>query len=226
VDINPNPSLPSDPLSGDLVVDNTSASELFGVVLQLRFPQFLNTMNNGLISDGGFCPGTSCTAGELITWDLGILQPGGQTFVNLSPTVSGSTPEGTLIPFEAAVSEDGGSQISSKDAVLIGLIAEQIPPVAVYVEQTQNCGGHFPCEAFVQDGLDYPAPEAAVIKAALGNYSESVVFDEHKTAVLQCGWNSDFSSRQTNVPCAIGGVNGATAIDGSLTIQNGTIILE
>jgi hypothetical protein len=78
-----------------------------------------------LITTGGSsntvsCTGISCDTGELVVWNLGSLPPGGGVTVTMPPVVHISTPNGTLIQFEAELRVDGFQQSFVSKTVFIG----------------------------------------------------------------------------------------------------------
>ena len=134
VELNPDPVQPGESLQSALTVGNTSSSTLFGVTLQLRYPDHLNDIFNSVISNGGTCPGNSrCSSTEFLTWTLGNLAPGASITVTLPPSVNSGTPDGTLISFDAVVFEDGGRRASASRTALVSefdfVSPPKIPPI-------------------------------------------------------------------------------------------------
>ena len=120
LEFNPDPVQPSELLQGALTVGNISGAVLFGVTLQLRYPEHLNNLNNSLISDGGNCPSSGvCQQSEFLTWTLGNLAPDASITVTLPPTVSRGTPDGTLITFDVEVFEDGGNVAMASRSIVV-----------------------------------------------------------------------------------------------------------
>ena len=229
IDLAQNPVQPSEILEVDITVTNIGTSSLFNPVLQLRYPENLNTLFDASISDGGFCPGGSCTVNELITWNLPNLPSGTGVTVNILPVVSAGTPEGSLLSFKAAATHGGGSQTLGSATALAGQLGE-IPPARdtdVFVEPNGVCDGNSPCFSIVQDGIEEAVSPCGPIKVADGNYGEAIALAESKAILFQCGWTSDFTSRQMEHTCVFGPLGTPyTNIGGSLTIQSGTIIFD
>ena len=119
VEVNPNPVQPNEVVNIALTVGNSGASSTGSLVLQLKYPEFLNVLSNSLISDAGTCPGGSCSANEFLTWTLGTLAPGASITVTLPPIVWSGTPAGTLVSFEAEVFEDNNSVVSASRSVVV-----------------------------------------------------------------------------------------------------------
>jgi uncharacterized repeat protein (TIGR01451 family) len=225
----PNPVMPGETIQVDITVTNIGSS-IFNPTLQVRYPDHLNTLFDASISDGGFCPGGSCSVNELVTWNLPNLPTGASITVNIPPVVSPGTPEGAMVGFKAAVNHGGGSQTLGSVTALVGQFGE-LPPSGdpdIFVEPNNSCGGNSPCFSFIQNGILAAISPCGPVKVAIGTYTENPVLDESKTILFQCGWASDFTSRQTDRSCIIGpgsgGVN--TKIDGPLTISGGTVIMN
>lgn len=106
VDATPEPVLRDTVIDTQLVVGNPAPSFLFGAVLQLRYPSSLFSLSESLVSDGGFCPNVTCDAGELVTWNLGDMNPGATIDVDLPPTVRDDVPEGSLVRYWAHLFAD------------------------------------------------------------------------------------------------------------------------
>jgi hypothetical protein len=118
----PNPAQPGQTLQTDLTVTNQSGSTLFGVVLLARFPDGVNNLGQASLTGGGTCSGTICSAGDLVTWDLGTLTAGAAVTVSMPPVVSNGLVDGQLLVIDASVTSDGGNgnQTLATDTVLIG----------------------------------------------------------------------------------------------------------
>jgi uncharacterized repeat protein (TIGR01451 family) len=135
IELNPDPVQPNETLQTSLTVGNTSGSTLFGVTLKLRYNEWLNGLSNSFISDGGTCPGSNqCNDNEFLTWTLGNLAPGASVTVTLPPVVWGGTPEGTLVSFDAEVSEDGGTVAMASRSVVV----QKIPVFDIAVDESLN----------------------------------------------------------------------------------------
>ncbi len=131
VEFNPDPVQPNETLQGALTVGNISGAALFGVTLQLRYPE-LNDLPHEFISDGGECNGSSnrsdCDPREFLIWILGNLAPSASTTVTLPPIVNSRTPNGTLITFDAIVKEDNGRRARNSTTTLVSEFDFVSPP--------------------------------------------------------------------------------------------------
>ncbi len=135
LEFNPYPVQPSEPLQSALTVGNTSGSALFGVTLQLRYPEHLRSLDNSLISDGGGCPNGSCGTNEFLTWTLGSLAPGASTTVTLPPITDRFTvADGTLITFDVEVFEDGDNIAMASRSVVV----QSAPVLEIAVDEDLN----------------------------------------------------------------------------------------
>lgn len=115
----PQPVFPNNTLTTRLDVVNTAPSFLFDAVLQLRYPEGLFSTSDGAIA-GGDCSGTSCDEAEVLTWNLGDLNPGQMLDVSLPPVVSNATPEGSLIRYWARLSAGSFGQTAATAAIPVG----------------------------------------------------------------------------------------------------------
>ena len=122
VSMSPDPIQPGETLSIDLILTNTSASPVFGTLLQARIPDGVNFFSNSLLTGGGQCPGTTCDRRELAAWNLGTLAAGASVTVSMPPVVStggNAPPDGSLINLVALATEDGASQAFQTRSVLV-----------------------------------------------------------------------------------------------------------
>ena len=127
LNVNPLPAQPNQQVVVELTVTNPTASTVFGGVVQLHYPSNMANIyeDTGLVTgpvNAGASCGTSyptiCSAGETLQWDLGNLTPGQAVHLSLSPTVANGTPDGTLIPWSALVTDDSLS---------LGRVSETLP---------------------------------------------------------------------------------------------------
>jgi serine protease AprX len=84
----------------------------------------------------------------------------------------------------------------------------------IYVGQDGLCGSKSLCFTSVQKGID-SAQSFTIIEVTQETYYEDVKFDDPKVVALQGGWDTKFTSSSSY-----------TTIQGSITITNGTMILE
>ncbi len=112
-------------LNVELTVTNPSSSVLSNVEILLRYPDHLNSLHESDISTGGpantvDCPSTTCDSGEIVTWSLGNLPPGGGVTVTMPPMINAYTVDGTLIQFDAEVRIDGRQQVQISKTAYVG----------------------------------------------------------------------------------------------------------
>ena len=84
----------------------------------------------------------------------------------------------------------------------------------VYVSLDGVCSGKSPCLTTIQTGID-SAEAFAAIYVTQETYNEEVILDNPKVISFEGGWDSTFTAIQSN-----------TTINGSLTISDGTLIIE
>ena len=105
-EVTPDPTEAGEQLNARLTVTNTSLFDRSNLILKLRYPQYLDSLSNNLISDDGSASyGSTVEFGEFVTWNLGTLLAGSEKTVSLPPTVASSTIDGTIIDFDAVVSD-------------------------------------------------------------------------------------------------------------------------
>jgi uncharacterized repeat protein (TIGR01451 family) len=123
--VTPLPELPGNSVTVELTVENTSAAQVLGGVVRLRYPTGMVAVNESVITGplnaGESCGfnNASCAAGETIQWDLGTLNPSQSVVMSLPPVVLNSTDEGSLIKWSAIVTEDGLSLARESESLPI-----------------------------------------------------------------------------------------------------------
>ena len=100
-----------------------------------------------------------------------------------------------------------------------GQAIEFIPEVVIentsYVSSTDaSCSGHSPCFPNVQNAIA-SASAPTEVEITQETYNENIILDFNQVIFLSGGWDVNFES-----------CSSYTTIDGSLTIKNGTIIIE
>jgi hypothetical protein len=120
------PNQPGDTMTTELTVSNSSLSTLFGVVLQARVPDEVDTFDDSLITGGGTCSLFGCGFSEQVTWTIGTLAAGAEVTVSMLPVVSNSSGlvDGQLITVDGSVTEDGKRQTTAAYTVIIGPFAD------------------------------------------------------------------------------------------------------
>jgi hypothetical protein len=85
----------------------------------------------------------------------------------------------------------------------------------IYVSKDPLCNNyHIPCWPNIQNGIAH-ASGPSIIEITEGTYNENIVLDFDEEITLQGGWDANFTSSESY-----------TTIKGSITITNGTMILE
>lgn len=84
----------------------------------------------------------------------------------------------------------------------------------IYVGQDGLCGSKSLCFTSIQNGID-SAQSFTIIKITQETYNENIILDEPKMLIIQGGWDAAFSTNQSY-----------TIINGSVTISDGTLIVE
>ncbi|MCP3969526.1 MAG: DUF11 domain-containing protein, partial [Rhodobacteraceae bacterium] len=105
MEINPDPAEPDELLDLQISVSNPNAGPTGTLTLRLLYPEHI--WKSPSVTAGGDCPGTYCEAGEYLTWNLGDLPAYGGVSVSMNEYVLSGVVDGTLIPFEIELLEDG-----------------------------------------------------------------------------------------------------------------------
>ncbi len=88
------------------------------------------------------------------------------------------------------------------------------PNNTIYVSKVSLCNSNNPCFPNIQNGIA-SASAASIIKITQETYNENIILDFDQVIALQGGWDTNFTSNTSY-----------TTIQGSITITNGTVILE
>ena len=86
--------------------------------------------------------------------------------------------------------------------------------LVIYVATDGVCAGNSPCFSSIQNGIN-AADTVTIMKITQETYVENVILNTLIQLMFQGGWNSTFTAIQSN-----------TTINGSLTISDGTLIIE
>ncbi len=100
----------------------------------MRYSKHLNGLSTSYISDNVSCTYNYCEPNEFASWSLGNLAPGASISVTLPLSVISDTPDGTLISFQAGVTEDNGS-ISRLSR---SMIVQSSPVFDIAVDEDHN----------------------------------------------------------------------------------------
>jgi FG-GAP-like repeat/Divergent InlB B-repeat domain/Domain of unknown function DUF11 len=120
VSANPNPADPGELLDIDFLVGNSGGLSRTGVTLALEYPAGLNSLSTSGLS--GTCLGNTCESPERLIFSLGTLTAGQQTTVSIPPTVARNTPNGTVINFDAFLSDSTGAVRESSAEIFVGRV--------------------------------------------------------------------------------------------------------
>jgi len=118
------PAEPNEALNVALTVTNSSSFDRSGVVLRLRYPVGLQSLSQVAISDGGSCVASvsnngACDATEMLSWNLGTVAAGKGVTVDLPPRVAAAAAAGTLIVFDAQVTDSLGAIAAANEVVAV-----------------------------------------------------------------------------------------------------------
>ena len=97
------PARPNEDLNIEFTMANTDTFARTGVVLEMTYPASLDQLFE--INFDGNCAGTTCTAGELVTWTIGGIPAGGSVTIDLPARVSLAAANGTIISFSPTVTD-------------------------------------------------------------------------------------------------------------------------
>ena len=92
--------------------------------------------------------------------------------------------------------------------------AYEYTPSTIYVSKDGSCNGHNPCRPNIQNGIAL-ANAPSMIKITQDTYNENIVLNFNELITLEGGWDTNFTSNASY-----------TTINGSITITNGTMIVE
>ena len=110
-------------------------------------------------------------------------------------------------------------QRGDDDLTANGIIADQGAPgfinlLIIYVSKVDSCNGYNPCWPNIQNGIAHVLGPS-IIEITQETYNEDIVLDFDEEIILEGGWDTNFTS-----------CSSYTTIDGSITITNGTMIIE
>jgi len=173
LEINPDPLKPDQVMDAQITVGNPGGSATGALSLRVLWPEELGRFP--IITAGGSCP-SGCDAGDYLSWDLGVLGPQSSVTVSFNEAVRNTIINGTLIPLEVelfenglAVRNSGHTVITQSDAPLELAIDPLPDPVSsggtlVYELVYGNTG-----LASIKDGvLNFPVPAGTQFLSATG----------------------------------------------------------
>jgi uncharacterized repeat protein (TIGR01451 family) len=170
---NPDPSETGQMADNQITVSNTGGSSTGTLTLRVLWPEELES--TPFTSDGTDCSG-SCSEGEYLVWDLGVLGPASNVSVSFNETVSNNVSNGSLIPLEIELLEGGlparnrsHTLIKQDDSPLELTIDPLADPVApggtlVYELVYGNAGASYAENA----ELIFPIPSGTQFSSATG----------------------------------------------------------
>lgn len=104
-----------------LTVSNLSGAQVFGTQLVLRMPT--DRVDNGvsptLITGAPTCVGGGCDRYELVTWNLGTMNPGTAVTVDVPIDITAGSPAGSLVPLAAYALADGVPMVQAAQTVAV-----------------------------------------------------------------------------------------------------------
>ncbi len=142
VNVNPGSAQPNQKVLVEITVTNSGVGLESDLVVTMAYPSNMVNLSESLIigplDTAASCSqagaGTTCTAGEILQWNLGALVPGQVVNLSLPPTVFGSVVDGTLITWEATVSDDSGA-LGTQSATLA---VDSTPALTVAIDEDQD----------------------------------------------------------------------------------------
>lgn len=180
--VNPLPARAGQAILVELTATNTTQAPVFGGTVELRFPQNVNSLAETLVSgpfdaaascnQGGFS--TSCESREILVWTFGTLGPGQVLDLSLPPTVVAGALDGSLMNWEASVTEDGGSletvseamPVDSDPALTVAIDEDRDPvPAGGTLTYTIRYGNRS-AATVTNAALTFSIPDAAVFVSA------------------------------------------------------------
>ena len=117
LEVNPDPAQAGEMLELHALVSNTGGAQSGTLSLDLVYPNDLSQFP--VVSGGATCPGGQCTAGEHLTWNLGVLGANASKAVSIGTLVSGAAAAGSTITFTFNLTEGGNPAGSASNSVTV-----------------------------------------------------------------------------------------------------------
>ncbi len=133
---NPDPAAPGEQIRVQITVANNGASSESDLIVSMDYPAGMNFVAESLIT-GPFtfnCTSASCTSGETMVWDVGILAPGQSLTFSFPAVVANATLAGTEINWLAAVSNAGGELATSLSVITV----DPEPALSVSIDERDD----------------------------------------------------------------------------------------
>ncbi|MBN8280932.1 MAG: DUF11 domain-containing protein, partial [Gammaproteobacteria bacterium] len=192
--VSPDPILATQTLTPTITVTNNTAGPLTGIVLQARVPTSVNDFSPAAMTGGGTCivavNNALCDSTELANWAIGTLGAGASTVVTMPPVVTAGTANGTLIPVETLVADDGGRRSTLTRTVLVNPLADgdgdTVPTVydnCTTLSNTSQCdsdsdGYGNRCDGDLNNNAFTNAQDVTLFRQQLGLPSAPPIYNE------------------------------------------------
>jgi uncharacterized repeat protein (TIGR01451 family) len=173
VEINPDPVEPGQLVDSQIVISNPTGSVTGALGLRFLWPEELNAFP--VVTGGGGCAG-SCSPGEYMVWELGVLGPGAGLSVGFNTTMHGNTVDGTLVPLEIELFE-GGQPARNNSHTLIARTDSPLELTVVPLPDPVKSEGTLVYDiiyansgnvAAENSSLNFPVPEGTQFVSATG----------------------------------------------------------
>jgi len=185
--VNPNPVRPGETAHVEYTVTNNGATTETNVILNALIPSnvdpFPQTLNTGL-GGGGTCQNPSCLPTEQVTWNMKI-SPGESVTVTMSPRITGTTADGTVIEFSGTIEQGGNvipppasvTTVVKSNTVLELSLMEDLDPIAPdgFLTYTLSFGNHSSATLSSDTSLSMPIPTGTTFFSATGGGIENAV---------------------------------------------------
>jgi uncharacterized repeat protein (TIGR01451 family) len=120
LEVTPDPTRASELANVALTVSNPSTGTIANDVrVDIRLPQGIGNINGPQRSPDSSCSSVNCGPSQVVTWNLGTLDPGDSTVLLLDPLVSGGVDDGLIVDFDAQVYSSGNAPVLASGATLV-----------------------------------------------------------------------------------------------------------
>lgn len=227
VESNHNPSRSGELANQQITVANNDAFTRFGVTLQGRFPQYVNQAFETEFD--GNCIGTTCSAGELITWVLGDIPAGDARTVDLPHVIAPSTVDGVTVDYYLTAFDDQSAQTLAHDSIRVQddtvydlALAEHLDPVTAgsFVDYAVTYGYRQDAPAVSDSTLRFYVPAGTSFVSASAGGSFNGVMVEWPLGVVSPG-DGDLRTVRVQVDSGLPGGAVLEATAGILTAASG-----
>ena len=162
----------------EFLVTNTDGVSRTGVVVEMLYPANLVQVFESQFD--GDCPGTSCSPGETVTWNVGTLPAGGATTLSLPVFLQGAAVDGASIDFAPTVSDDSLDSAGTSTSIIVDvdlnydiLLADYVDPATAGSQVTYKLtyGYSVNAAAVSLSTLRFPLPAGTTFVSATGGGS-------------------------------------------------------